>query len=333
MNKINVIFDELRQNEIDFDKQTLSFRISAILDHHRDLYRAVNALGLNLDQVHREINMTNFGRIFAYLAPASFGGVDSIYRVVKDEGKHQISRNKIRLWLQKQDTYTLHKPVRYRFKRNRVIVGAIDEQWEADLVIMDSISKYNNGFKYILTVIDVLSKYAWAEPIKTKTGENLVKAFEKILKKGRKPETFHTDKGTEFMNRKFQAFLKKHNIRFFTTQNETKASIVERFNRTLKTKMWKYFTAKNTLKYVDILQKLVKSYNHSRHRSIGMRPVDVNEDNESIVWQKRYGEESDKPVRFKFNIGDQVRIGKARRTFKKGYLPSWTEEVFTITKR
>ena len=93
------------------------------------------------------------------------------------------------------------------------------------------------------------------------------------------------------MNRKFQAFLKKHNIRFFTTQNETKASIVERFNRTLKTKMWKYFTAKNTLKYVDILQKLVKSYNHSRHRSIGMRPVDVNEDNESIVWQKLYEQE------------------------------------------
>ncbi|CAB4015323.1 DNA polymerase [Paramuricea clavata] len=164
-------------------------------------------------------------------SPASFGGVDSIYRVVKDEGKHKISRNKIRLWLQKQDMYTLHKPVRYRFKRNRVVVGAIDEQWEADLVIMDSISKYNNGFKYILTVIDVLSKYAWAEPIKTKTGENLVKASEKILKKGRKPETFHSDKGTEFMNRKFQAFLKKHNIRFFTTQNETKASIVERCNK------------------------------------------------------------------------------------------------------
>jgi hypothetical protein len=94
-------------------------------------------------------------------SPASFGGVDSIYRVVKDEGKHQLSRNKIRLRLQKQDTYTLHKPVRYRFKRNRVIVGAIDEQWEVDLVIMDSISKYNNGIKYILTVIDVLSKYAW----------------------------------------------------------------------------------------------------------------------------------------------------------------------------
>jgi hypothetical protein len=137
----------------------------------------------------------------------------------------------------------------------------------------------------------------------------------------RKPETFHSDKGTEFTNRKFQALLKKEGIRFFTTQNETKASIVERFNRTLKGKMWKYFTANNTLKYMDILQKLVKSYNHSRHRSIGMRPVDVNETNESIVWQKLYGEEPEKPVRFKFDIGDQVRINKTRRTFKKGYLP------------
>ncbi|CAB3987965.1 uncharacterized transposon-derived [Paramuricea clavata] len=144
------------------------------------------------------------------------------------------------------------------------------------------------GGKIVIQASDIDGRKA--EPIKTKTGENLVKAFEKILKKGRKPETFHSDKGTEFMNRKFQAFLEKHNIRFFTTQNEAKASIVERFNRTLKTKMWKYFTAKNTLKYVEIIQKL-------------------------------------------FNIGDQVRISKARRTFKKGYLPNWTEEVFTITKR
>ena len=185
---------------------------------------------------------------------------------------------------------------------------------------MDSLAKYNNNYKYILTVIDVLSKYAWVEPIKAKTGENLVSAFEKILEKHRKPETFHSDKGTEFTNRKFQALLKKEGIRFFTTQNETKASIVERFNRTLKGKMWKYFTANNMLKYMDILQKLVKSYNHSRHRSIGMRPVDVNETNESIVWQKLYCEEPEKPVRFKFDIGDQVRINKTnniRRTFKK----------------
>ena len=156
-------------------------------------------------------------------SPASFGSVDSIYRVVKVEKKYQIPRNKIRSWLQKQDTYTLHKPMRYRFKRNRVVVGAMDEQWEADLVIVDSLSKHNNGYKYILTVIDVLSKYAWAEALKSKTGQSLVEAFNKILKKGRKPESFHTDKGTEFTNRPFQKLLKDNKIRFCTTQNETKA--------------------------------------------------------------------------------------------------------------
>ena len=104
------------------------------------------------------------------------------YRAAKEDGKFQLSRNKIRTWLRQQDTYTLHRPVRYRFKRNRVIVRGIDKEWEADLVVMDSLSKENNGYKYILTVIDVLSKYAWVEPLKAKSGENLVKAFEKILK-------------------------------------------------------------------------------------------------------------------------------------------------------
>ena len=266
-------------------------------------------------------------------SPASFGGVDAVYRAVKNEGKFQISRNNVREWLKQQDTYTLHKPVRHRFKRNRVIVGSMDEEWEADLVIMDSLSKTNKGYNYILTVIDVLSKFAWVEPIKTKSGENLVKAFEKICKKGRQPEKLHTDKGTEFTNRLFQRFLKDKNILFFTTHNDTKASIVERFNRTLKGKMWKYFTAKNTTKYIDVLQKLMYSYNHSRHRSIGMKPADVNLENESVVWQRLYGDEPRKPIKYKFNVGDQVRISKARRTFKKGYLPSWTEEIFTITKR
>ena len=169
-------------------------------------------------------------------SPASFGGVEAVYCAAKEDGKFQLSRNKIRTWLRQRDTYTLHRPFRYRFKRHRVIVGGIDKACEADLFIMDSLSKENNGYQYILTVIDVLSKYAWVEPLKTRSGENLVKAFEKILKKGRKPEKLHSDKGTEFTNKLFQSFLKHKKITFFTTYNKIKASIVERFNRTLKGK-------------------------------------------------------------------------------------------------
>ena len=105
----------------------------------------------------------------------------------------KISRKKIKNWLKQQDTYTLHKPLRHRFKRNKVIVRAMDEEWEADLVIMNSLNKSNNGYNYILTVIDVLSKYAWVEPIKTKSLENLINAFERICKKGRQPEKLHAD--------------------------------------------------------------------------------------------------------------------------------------------
>jgi transposase InsO family protein len=232
------------------------------------------------------------------------------------------SRKSRKFWWRRFHLSRREKPVRYRFRRNRVIVGAMDDEWEADLVIMDSLSQQNNGYtKYVLTVIDVLSKYAWVEAIKAKTGNNLVKAFEKIIKKGHKPKMFHTDKGTEFINRQFQTFLKKHDIQFFTTYNETKASIVERFNRTLKTKMWKYFTANNTLKYVDILQKLVKSYNHSRHRSIGTRPIDVNKNNENIVWQTLYGKESKNQSSLSLTLATKSGLVKQSEHLRKDTCP------------
>ena len=172
-------------------------------------------------------------------------------------------------------TYTLHRPVRRRFKRNRVVVLGIDEQWQADLVDVSSLALHNGGPKCLLTCIDVFSKFAWAVPLKDKKGSSLVAALELILKSGRTPHRLQTDKGTEFTNRLVQSFLKKHDIYFFTTFNETKASVVERFNRTLKTKMWKYFTSKNTYDYRAVLPDLLKAYNAAFHRSIKRAPSSV----------------------------------------------------------
>ena len=118
--------------------------------------------------------------------------------------------------------------------------------------------------------------YAWIVPIKDKMGKTIVNAFKSLLKSGRSPKSLQTDKGTEFKNKHFQTFLKSKKIHFFTTENpETKASIVERFQRTLKNRMWKYFTHHHTLRYVDILSKLVEGYNHAYHRSIKRAPVSV----------------------------------------------------------
>ncbi|KAI8480635.1 hypothetical protein Bbelb_416470 [Branchiostoma belcheri] len=219
----------------------------------------------------------------------------------------------------------------------------MNDQFQADLVDMSSLSRHNDGYRYLLTCIDIFSKYAWVVPIKDKKGTTLVEAFQTILAKdGRKPRCLQTDQGTEFLNRHFQTLLKKEGIEFFTTFNvETKASVVERFNRTLKTKMWKYFTAVNTNRYIDVLDDLVWGYNHSHHRSIKRAPVDVNRKNENVVWYTLFGDRGTprprkvrKPAHtFRFEIGDWVRLSKSKMRLEKGYTPNWTDELFTIWKR
>ena len=178
--------------------------------------------------------------------PASFGGLVAVYRAVKEKGKNKISRKQVREWLRQQDVYTLHKPKRRRYKRSRVIVPGIDAQFQADLVDLQNLSRYNKGYKHLLTYIDIFNKYAFVLPFKTKQGQE---AFQKILSTGRKPTKLQTDQGTEFLNRVFQKFLRDNNIDFFTVNSGLKASVVERFNQTFKNKMYKYLTAKNTHLY------------------------------------------------------------------------------------
>ena len=265
--------------------------------------------------------------------PASFGGLDAVYRAVNEKGKSKISRKQVQDWLSQQDVYTLHKPARRHYKRSRVIVPGIDAQFQADLVDVQNLSRYNKGYKYLLTCIDIFSKYAWVVPLKTKQGQELVKAFQMILSSGRKPNKLQTDQGTEFLNRVFQKFLRDNNIDFFTVNSGLKASVVERFNRTFKNKMYKYFTAKNTLTYINVLPQLVSSYNNTYHRSIKMKPSEVTRANETKVWDTLYGNDVEKRVRFKFQVGDRVRISRVKRMFEKSYLPNFTEEMFTVYKR
>lgn len=264
--------------------------------------------------------------------PSGYGSVKTLYLAARKKGL-KITMDGVKKWLQSQDTYTLHKPVRKRFHRNRVKVFAMDSQWEADLVDLQSLGRHNKGYRYLLTCIDVLSKYAWVVPLKDKKGSTLVKAFQKILSSGRTPVRLFTDKGTEFKNREFQNLLRRKGIHYFTPNNETKCSIVERFNRTLKTKMWKYFTDKNTNKYIDALPKFIKAYNNSKHRSIGTSPASVNIGNQMEIKKRLYGVDSkDSRTNFKFKVGDLVRISKVKRTFEKGYRANWTEEIFVVSK-
>ena len=142
-----------------------------------------------------------------------------------------------------------------------------------------------------------------------------------------------SNKGTEFLNSTFQSMLKRHDIKFYTSENkDIKAAIVERFNRTLKTEMYRYFTARNTRRYVDVLRDLLHSYNHTRHRSIGMAPVEVNDTNEDLVRARLYPLKP-KSYKWRYDVGDRVRITTRRQPFTKGYLGRWSEEIFEIDAR
>ena len=276
-------------------------------------------------------NNTKKKLLSSYHDPSQPGSLGGIQRFAKAK---KLSVKNAREILERDLGYTLHKPRRRHFPTLPVVVYGIDDQWIGDLAEIQPLAKYNKGNRYLLMVIDAFSKYAWVQPLKNKTGKTVTEAFSKILKlaKGRKPLRFQTDDGKEFYNRTFTALMKEKNIHHFSTKGDTKASIVERFIRTFKERMFRYFTVANTLSYLPVLQSLVKGYNVSYHRSIGMAPQNVNVSNEEKVWHRLYGKRLRKPrkQRVEFKVNDRVRLNKKHRPFKKGYLPGWTEEVFVV---
>ena len=227
----------------------------------------------------------------------------------------------------------LHKPIIRKFAKRKVVVKGVDEIWAADLVEMQRFSAWNKGIKYLLMMIDVFSKFGWIEPLQNKKGETVAAAFEKIFKSGREPRLLWTDKGKEFYNKNVNQLLAKKNIKLYSTENEEKSSVAERFNRTIKQQMWKMFSANNNTIYFDKIDKLLKNYNHSWHRSVKMAPLDASDiKNSNRVFANLYSDEIYKPVKKpEFRIGDRVRISKyKRKLFDKGFTPNWTEEIFVI---
>ena len=231
-------------------------------------------------------------------------------------------------------SYTLHRPVRRRFPRNRTIVGGLHHTWQVDLSDLSTIKNHNDGYTYLLIVIDVLSKQLFVEPLKRKTAAAVIDGFKGIFRRTReRPLFLMSDKGGEFLGNNIQKFFKDNNIHFYTIHDEdTKASVAERVQRTLKSKMWRYFTHQNTLKYVDVLQDLVSSYNHTHHRSIGRAPAAVTRANEVEVYHRLFPP-TFSSYKFKFGIGDLVRIPLSKTAFRKSYFSGWSEEYFRIIRQ
>jgi hypothetical protein len=234
-------------------------------------------------------------------------------------------------YLAQQDAYTLHRDIKRRFPRRKTLAFGINDLWQADIVDLSSISRDNNGYRYLLTCIDVFSKVGRVAALKNKTATSVTNAFREMIV-NTKPNLLQTDKGTEFFNTQFQKLLTDNNIKHYTSENDDiKCAIVERWHRTILAKLYRYFTHRNTTRYVDIIQDLVNSYNNTYHSSIKTAPAHVNEHNESDVQQHLYSNVVKKGCP-KFQLGNTVRISGTKRAFAKGYRDKWSEEVFKVTK-
>ena len=199
----------------------------------------------------------------------------------------------------------LHKPIIRTFKKRKVYSGFKDNIWGADLADLQLIIKFNKGFRFLLCVIHIFSKYAWVVPLKDKKGISIVNAFQKILDKlGRKPNKITADKRSEFCNNYFKKWLKDNDTEMYSTHNEGKSVVAETFIRTLKNKIFKYMTAISKNVYIDKLDDIVNEYNNTYHRTIKMKPVDV-KDNTYIDFKKEVNHKDPK-----FKVGDYVRTSK-----------------------
>lgn len=226
----------------------------------------------------------------------------------------------------------LHRQARKNFKRRSTQMRGIYDTIQADLVEMGPYATKNGGMKYILTVINIFSKKAYAHALKNKSAKEVTQAMKTVLNSMNHPITnLHVDMGTEFYNKLMKKMLQRRNINMYSTYSVQKAAIVERFNRTLKNKMWKQFSLRGSYKWIDILESLIADYNNTRHRTIKMKPNDVNEDNESELLDDIYNRSVIEINRkSKFKVGDLVRLSKYKHVFEKGYTPNWTTEIFKI---
>ena len=262
-------------------------------------------------------------------SPASYAGPEKLYNFVKSEGKFTIGRYRIRKWLQNQESYSLTRGARRKFDRSRVIVEGIDSQWDMDLIDMVNLAGENDGYKYILVAVDIFSRFAHCEAIQNKKGVDVTNALRRMFSGSRKPKTVRTDKGMEFRSKEVNTYLKQIHIHHFYAQNtEIKANYAERFIKTIKHKIYRYILKARNPRYINALQDLVTSYNNTSHSSLNATPASINEDNEGEsrlqqyllrTKQKKIKNKTIKPRKYKFKIGQTVRVSHVWNIFDREY--------------
>ena len=309
--------DLIYQNELD----KACFQRDMAYGKSKDLIKRTQSDKVFLKEAFKIANNPNYDDYQRGLA-------SMVYKIFNKKSKGSGIVNEPNYQLAKE----LHKPIIRKFKKRKLYSSFRNNIWGVDLADVQSLSKYNKGIKYLLCATDLFSKYAWVISIKKKKGTSIVNAFKKILSaSNRKPNKIWVDQGSEFYNNAFKDFLKINSTEMYSTYNEGKSVVAERFIRTLKNKIFKHMTAFSKNIYFDVLDDIVNKYNNTVNRTIKMKPIDITDD-----YFAEYNEDSmelhSNKKDPKFKVGDHVRISKYKNIFAKRYTPNWSEEIFVIKK-
>ena len=229
----------------------------------------------------------------------------------------------------KETVKEIFSPVIKKFQRIQIQTHYKDECWSIDLIDRSSLAKYNKNYKFIFTIIDNHTKYAWAIPLKDKSGKSTTTAFKSLIEKAkRKPDKIWSDKGKEFYNKTFLDFLKEQNIHIYSTNSGLKAVFVECFNRTLLDLIKEPMYIEGKACWLNHLDTAMEKYNNRVHGTTKMTPFEMVTNTNKINNIKIIKNEK-LP---KFQVGDYVRVPDKRNIYSKGYTTNWNRELFKIHK-
>ena len=273
--------------------------------------------------------------------PNSYGSIQGLFQNSRNI-LPSITRRDVTEFLKSIKAYTLHKITNKKFPRRKVIASGPGVIAACDLADMSLLSRFNKGYKYILVFIDIFSRYAQCLPLKKKDGNTVCTALKKILNSGyfNNLKRLNTDEGREFYNKIVKQLLLSKDITLYSVSSrEIKASIAERFIRTLKGKLYRYMTHKNTKKYIHILQDITNSYNHTVHTSLCKKhtPIQVHQltDQNQIqnLFNRMYKNATpiSNPVISSPAVGEYTRIAQTKPSFQRGYTVQNTVEIFKIS--
>ena len=286
-------------------------------------------------------------------SPVSFSGFYKIHYKIKRDGLFKVTPKYLKKWLSMQESYASHHPVIRDFKRPRVLAFSLNYQWDSDTANMVKYKDYNDRYSYFAVFIDIFSRFLYSFPLKTLSGYEMTKNFQRLIdEKGVKPKKLRSDQGSEYKNKDFERLLEEENIVHIFTYYKTKANYAERVIKTIKLKIFKYFTNRETFRWIDILSDLTDGYNKSTHRSIKMTPEEAQKSDPYKLWRNQYAiisypksyfsaQKIKKNLisgvrgrkKFKYNISDRVKIPYIKKTFDREYSEKWSGEIFTIIDR